>query len=249
MVDTYQKAVTNGCRVFHKPYCLYNDGQSIAYDRGAIRYISLDFPIGSSNAEIQVKYASGEVFSWKTKWLSSYTLQFGIAVSLDGKHVFAQTWENGLFCLNAHTGETVWRTKSRRGITSIFVNEDTVLCCQREHALQLRNIRTGEVISEKRPATAWGFTALDHQHIICQVTAKRWEILDAQTLETKESFSHKLFTGGHEDYAIHSIDLAPHGEIKVCGFKNVWDTSVKPAVMLPNLQFEHYVKAAVFNQG
>ena len=42
--------------------------------------------------------------------------QFGIAVTADGKMVFAQTWENGLFCFDAKTGEQIWRTKSRRGI-------------------------------------------------------------------------------------------------------------------------------------
>lgn len=249
MEDMNQRTVPNGECVFHQKYCLYNNYREIVYDHGAICRVYLDLPIGSLGADVQVYYSSGEMYWWKTKWISSYTFQFGVAVSFDGKYVFVQTWENGLLCLDARTGKTIWRTKSKRGVTHIFVNADIVLCHQRGHALQLLDIHTGEVLSEKRPATAWGFTALDHRHIICQVTARRWEIIDAQTLETVEVFSHKVFTGGHEDYCINKIGRTQDGKIKVCGFKNVWDRSVKPAVMLPNLEFEHYVESKVLAQS
>lgn len=188
------------------------------------------------------------MYWWKSKWLSSYLVQFGISVSFDGNYVFVQTWENGLLCLDSHTGKVIWRTKSKRGITNIFVNENTILCHQHERTLQLLDIHTGEVLLEKRPATAWGFTALDHKHIICQVTARRWELTDAQTLETKESFSNKDFTGGHTDYCVNKIVRAEDGKIRVSGFQNVWDDTVKPAVRLPNLEFEHYVTSNILSQ-
>lgn len=249
MEELYQNTVANGRRFFHQEYCLYINGKDMVYDRGPIRCICLYFPLGDRReTEVQVVYRNGEVFSWTTKWISSYILQFGVAVSVDGNCVFAQTWENGLFCLNARTGEIIWRTKSKRGITNIFVNEDTVLCHQRERALQLIDIHTGQVLSEKRPATAWGFKTLDHGCIICQVTAKRWEVIDAQTMETKEAFSHKDFTGGYVNYCINRIERTEDGKIKVCGFKNVWDDSVKLPVMLPNLEFEHLVESEFLKQ-
>lgn len=249
MEGFYQNTVANGRKFFHQDYCLYMNGRDTVYDRGPIYCICLYFPLGDCReTEVQVVYRNGEVFLWETKWISSYILQFGVAVSVDGNCVFAQTWENGLLCLNARTGEIIWRTKSKRGITKIFVNEDTILCHQRERALQLLDIHTGEVLSEKRPATAWGFTALDHAHIICQVTAKRWEIIDTKTLETKEVFPHKEFTGGYVDYCINRIERTQDSKIKVCGFKNVWDDSVKPPVMLPNLEFEHCVASVALSK-
>lgn len=179
--------------IYHQNYCICAKGHEFSYDAGTIRRIYLEFPLGVIGAEVQIYLADGSMHWWKSKWLSAYNLQFGISVSFDGNYVFVQTWENGLLCLDSHAGEVIWRTKSKRGITNIFVNEKTILSHQHERALQLLDIRTGEVLSEKQPATAWGFTALDHKHIVCQVTAKRWEIIDAQTLETKEVFSHKDF--------------------------------------------------------
>lgn len=226
--------------VFHKEYRLFKNGQITTFDSGAIQRICLDFSSDSSSTDVQIDFANAETFRWNTKWLSSYTIQFGVAASFDGRYLFAQTWKNGLLCLDAQTGEIIWRTKSKRGITSVFVSDHTVLCHLREHSLQLLDIHTGELLAEKTPATAWKFTALDHEHIICQVTAKRWELIDAQTLETRKVFSHKAFTGGHTDYCISKIVRTPDGRIKVSGFKNVWDDSVSPPIMLPNLEFEHY---------
>lgn len=230
---------------YHQNYCITIRKHEFAYDAGAIQRIYLEFPLGVIGAEIQIYFANGEKYWWKSKWLTSYILQFGIAVSFDGKYVFAQTWENGLLCLDSRTGEVIWRTKSKRGITSVFVNDQTIVCHQRERALQLLDIHTGEVLTEKRPATAWGFTALDHQHIICQVTARRWEIIDVQTMQTLELFSHKDFVDGHTDYAISRITKTENGQIQVYGFQNVWDNSVKPAVQLPNLEFVHIVTSQV----
>lgn len=217
--------------IYHQNYCICAKDHEFSYDAGAIRRVYLEFPIGLIGAEVQVYFADGNMHWWKSKWLSSYNLSFGIAVSFDGNYVFAQTWENGLLCLDSRTGNVIWRTKSKRGVTHVFVNEKTILCHQHERALQLLDIHTGEVLSEKRPATAWGFTALDHKHIICQVTANRWEIIDAQTMETKEVFSHKDFTGGHTDYSISRIIRTEDGKIKLFGFEHAWEHYVTSNIL------------------
>lgn len=229
--------------IYHQNYCICAKNREFSYDNGAIRRIYLEFPLGVLGAEIQIYFADGSMEWWKSKWLSAYTLSFGIAVSLDGKYLYVQTWTNGLLCLDSHTGDVIWRTKSKRGITNVFVNDHTLLCHQHGRALQLLDIRSGAVLQEKRPATAWGFTSLDHRHIICQVTARRWEIIDAQTLETKEIFSHQDFTGGHTDYCVNRIVLGEGGIIRVSGFNNVWDYSVEPPIRLPNLEFYHEVQS------
>ena len=245
MTELYKLTKENGDIVFHGKYCLYKYHKAtgifvIAFDSGAICQIALETTSFSQDSTVSVCVEDGQISRWKTKWISSYIYQFGVAASFDGKYIFIQTWENGLFCLDAHTGEKLWRTKSKRGITNIFVNESTLLIHQRERALQLIDIHTGEILKEKRPATAWGFTAIDHKHIVCQVTAKRWEIIDAVAVETKMGFSHRDFTGGHENYCINYIKMDGQ-KLVVRGFQNVWDNTVKPAKMLPNVEFEHRI--------
>lgn len=237
MNETYIQALESGCVVFHRNYRLYNNNKTIAFDNGAIRLITLDFECTLDNTDITVFFADDSKAKWTTKWISSYNFQFGLAVSSDGKYVFVQTWENGLFCLNSHTGEKIWRTKSKRGITSVFVNDNTLLCHQRERALQLLDIHTGVVLLEKRPATAWGFTSIDHNHIVCQVTARKWELIDTNALETRKTFSHREFSGGHENYCINHIELDGR-EIIVRGFQNVWGNTGE---RLPDLEFEHRI--------
>lgn len=235
----------------HKHYTISSvDERPWCYQYSAGKIESVGMILGADLGEttVVVRYRTGETYTWKSKHFGSYIDQFGIAVSNDGAKVFAQTWEMGLFCLDAKTGERIWRTKSRRGITNIFVNDDTIAVQLHDYAMQLLDMNTGEVIKEKRPATAWGFTSLDNKYIICQVTAKRWEIIEAETLEVKESFTHKSFTDNHTDFCVNHISLCENGTICVRGFRNVWDDTVRPPKMLPNVEFAHYVKSQIFKE-
>lgn len=234
--ERYNQAIEHGQVFFHKNYCLFQNHNVTAFDAGVVRLIAVDYDCQRNESAVTVLFFDRSSAQWTTKWLTPYIFQFGVAVSFDGKYLFAQTWESGLLCLDAKTGERVWKTKSRRGITNVFVNDNTILCHQRERALQLIDLHTGEVLKEKRPATAWGFTGIDHSHVVCRVTAKRWEVIDAETLETKATYSHRDFTGKHEDYVVNHIRL-DGGVLTARGFKNVWDdASSEP---LPNLEFEH----------
>lgn len=240
MNELYNKAKEQGRLFFHKYYCLFNNHNITAFNAGAVHLITIDYDCHLQKSAVTVLFADGSRSQWNTKWITPYIDQFGVAVSFDGKYLFAQTWESGLLCLDSRTGERIWKTKSKRGITNLFVNGNTILCHQREYALQLLDLHTGEVLKEKRPATAWGFTAISHSHIVCQVTARRWEIIDAETLEPKAFFSHRDFTGGHEDYCVNNI-RSDGNVLTVSGFKNNWDNSSKPAKMLPNLEFENHL--------
>ncbi|MBO4563383.1 MAG: PQQ-binding-like beta-propeller repeat protein [Clostridia bacterium] len=227
-------------RIFHSRYCILreNSNHIYLYDNGAISkitYIPYHYDTNIPGT-ISVFYRSGEKHIWNTKYVGAYTDQFGIAVSNDGNYIFLQTWDNGLFCYNAKTGEKVWRTKSKRGITNVFVLDDSVLCQQHDRALQLLDIKTGEAIAERR-VTSWGFTAIDNRYIICQIKARQWDLIEAGTLNTIHSFSCKEFTDGHEDYCVNRIERGDNGTIRVYGFKNVFDESVKPNRILQNLEF------------
>ena len=202
-----------------------------------------------SPSKITVKYKTGETYTWETTHIDGYNLgQFGIAISNDGNMVFAQTWECGMFCLDAKTGNRIWRTKSKRGITSIFVGDNTITAQLHDYAMQLIDIKTGEVIKEKRPSTAWGFTTLDNRYILCHVTARKWEIIEAETMETKETFTHKEFMEGHTDFGIKHVELCEGGRLHISIFKNVWDNSVKPPKMLPNIELDLFLCSKVYGE-
>lgn len=210
---------------YHKDYsisCSRKNPRQLFYSNGEI--ISLDCTYSNDESDLTFLTKSGEKYEWKSKYVNVYNVgQFGIAVSPDGTKIFAQTWENGLFCFDVKTGERIWRTKSRRGVTSIFVNTDTITAQLHDYAMQLISMDTGEVIKEKRPSTAWKFTALSNGYLVCQTTAKKWEIIDPETLEVKESFSHKDFTGGNTSFCINSIKMDKNGMIVVSGFENLFD--------------------------
>ncbi len=198
-------------------------------------------------ATVVIEYRDGRVFEWlESNGLgNAYNGQFGLSVSLDGRFVFVQSWDKGLFCYNAQTGELVWRSKRRFGITNIYVNETTVLCHQHDKALQLLDIETGEVIKEKTPARAWGFTYLKEGYIICHTSARKWEIIRTEDLETVEEIPDKLF--GKGEWCINGICLTEENKLVWRGFQNVWDDSVQPPEMLPNLEMKGEIELHCFS--
>lgn len=241
----------------HKNYSIYDPAKGWIhyYLNNIIEYIQmmpgeLDRKTYKfSPSRITVKYRTGETYDWETNYISSYNMgQFGIAVSNDGAMVFAQTWECGMFCLDAKTGDRIWRTKSKRGITSIFVGDNTITAQLHDYAMQLIDINTGEVIKEKRPSTAWGFATLDNRYILCQVTGRKWEIIEAETLETKETFTNKEFMGGHTDFCIKHIEICEDGRLHITVFKNVWDETQKPPKNLPNIELDHFLYSKVLDK-
>ena len=188
------------------------------YDKGPIEKIGTYWPPSGNIATITVIFRDGEKASWQTQYISSYTGQFNIPVSQDGKRVFAQTWEMGLMCFDSRTGERLWKTQSRRGVTSVVVNEDTICCHRHEYSIQLLSIDTGEVLMKKRPANSWGFHILDSTHILCQVTARRWEVIrttDLAVVDTipKEQLCQPLIDAFN--------DISPHRLIVGCDFWGV----------------------------
>lgn len=160
------------------------------YASGPIKRINLEYVV-DNGSWVTVCFRNGETHKWFCKYLSVYTMQFGVSVSRDGNMVFVQTWDMGILCYDSRTGERVWKTRSRRGVTTVVVNEKTLCCHRHDYSLELIDIETGEVLKEKRPAKSWGADILDENHILCQVTAKRWEVIRTDGLEVVDSFTHK----------------------------------------------------------
>lgn len=207
-----------------------------SYFSGSIERVYVISPHPDEENTVEVLFRDGSQYSWKNKHISiAYHRQFGTSVSRDGRFLFVQTWDKGLFCYEAKTGKQVWRTKRRLGITNIFVNEATVLVHQHDKALQLLDMETGEVLQEKKPARAWGFYYLDDRHILCHTCAKHWEIIRTEDLETVEIIPAKEFPD--EGWCIRSV-FPEKGTIKYQAFRNVWEGTK----MLPNEELEGTVE-------
>lgn len=202
--DSHQFGDDNGCWTIYK--------------KGAIDKIFVFSPLHADIQTIVVHFRDGKKFEWQTKYIDIYTHQYGLHVSWDGTRVFAQTWEMGLMCFDSRTGERLWKTQSRRGVTSVVVKEDTICCHRHEYSIQLLSIDTGEVLMEKRPANSWGFHILDSTHILCQVTARRWEVIrttDLAVVDTipKEQLCQPLIDAFN--------DISPYRLIAGCDFWGV----------------------------
>lgn len=179
------------------------------YSTGSIASVRV---IHTPQHSVCVAWRDGRRAEWMNDTLDVggvYQRQFGISVSEDGRFLFVQTWERGLHCLDAASGRCVWRSRSRRGVTSLMVNGSTLAVLQREHALLMMDIETGEVLKEKRPARAWSFYPLTPAHFIYQTTARQWEIVRANTLETVQTIPHQLFpnTSGELPWCIRDVWL------------------------------------------
>lgn len=217
-------------------------GVLTVYLRGEITHSVV---LSGTPNRVLICFADGTEAEWAIKLEDtlSYQSQFGFSVSRDGRLIFMQTWERGMYAFDTRTGEQVWRTQSKRGITNIYVNEKTVLCHQHEKALQLLDINTGEVLQEKRPANSWGFQVLKEGYILCSTRANRWEIIRTEDLETVETIPDKEFP----ECLLRDFSLN-EDETKLCyyGFKNVWDDSTTPPTRLPNKEFRGAVEIGCF---
>lgn len=156
----------------------------VAYPDLSIRYLWVDF----HQNKVSVYFADGSVASWVNTFFDAYITQFGVSVSMDGCCVFVQTWENGLYCFSAKTGEKIWHTKSKAAVEHLYVNEKTICANRQSKKLQLIDQETGEVLLERK-MTVYEFFAVDFHRFMCRTTAKKWEVIDSATLETLDVFS------------------------------------------------------------
>lgn len=178
---------------------------------------------GGAPSVLDVAWRDGRSAHWSVSkpCIDVYADQFGLSVSPDGQRLFVQTDRSGLYCLEAATGNTLWRSESKRGVTSLAVNDTTLVAHQCERSLLLMNAATGEVLREKSPARAWSFWQLTPSHLICQTTARQWEIIRAEDLETVQVIPHKLFprTSGDDPWCIREVWLED-GRLWCNAFRN-----------------------------
>ena len=185
---TYEAIVDSGkkiCIGHGTAYALHISGHYfVAYENHPVRYVWVELNVN----RVHVYYADGSAVSWNNPFFDAYITQFGIAVSADGGYIFAQTWENGLYCFSSRSGEKVWKTKSRSAVKNIYVNNGTVCVNRQDKKLELLDIVTGTAVGERK-IIIYEFFAVDSKRFMCRTSPKKWEVIDAATLETTDTFS------------------------------------------------------------
>ena len=156
----------------------------VAYDALPILYLWVDLNFN----KVSIYYADGLVVSWTNRLFNAYITQFGISISADGNYIFAQTWEGGLYCISSRTGEQIWRTQSKVAVKNIYVNSNTICINRKDKYLELVDLFTGEVTRERK-ITIHEFFPVDTCRFMCRTTAKKWEVVNSNTLETVDTFS------------------------------------------------------------
>lgn len=186
---TYENIIESGnklCIGHSIAYSLHISGHYfVAYVSSPIRYVWVNLNL----CKVNIYYEDGAVVSWISSFFDAYITQYGISISSDGEFIFAQTWENGLYCFSCRTGEKIWRTKSKSAVKNIYVNDKTICINRQDKRLELLEITTGEVISERK-ITIREFFPVDFRRFMCRSTSKKWEIIDSATLETTNTFSN-----------------------------------------------------------
>ena len=134
---TYETIVGSGrksCIGHSTAYLLHIPGHYfVAYEALPILYLWVDLNLNN----VTIYYADGSVASWTNRLFDAYITQFGISISADGDYIFAQTWENGLYCISSRTGEKIWRTQSKAAVKNIYVNSNTICINRKDKCLEL----------------------------------------------------------------------------------------------------------------
>lgn len=164
------------------------------YNVGKIKKIEIETPDYDANISYVKVSMNDGIYLWQTNniYLVGY-MMYGVPVSQDGCYVFAQQDMRGLYCLDAKTGNVVWKTRSKAEISHILVLQQHLCCAKSRDEIQLIDINTGEVIKAHKTPFDNRFKVLNDNYILNHTRGKLWEIMSSQTLEVVQSFSDKEF--------------------------------------------------------
>lgn len=169
------------------------------YTIGEIKKIEVTTPDYNTNVSYVNVFVKNDIYSWQTNniYLVGY-MMYGVPVSKDGQYLFAQQDMRGLYCLNAKTGEIVWKTKSKAEISHVLVLDKHLCCSKGRDEIQLIDIHSGEVVNSYKTPYDNRFEVINDEYILNHTRSKCWEIISSKTLEIVRSISDKeLYTIRH----------------------------------------------------
>ena len=154
------------------------------YEKGRIQKVDVQSKDYEKNiVSVQISLDDTQ-YSWESEkiYLVGY-MMYGIPVSKDGRFLFAQQDMRGLYCLDAKTGDIVWKTKSRAEVEHVLVRSQHLCCSKSRNEIQLIDIETGEVLKSYKTPFDNRFEVLTDDLILNHTHSKSWELISSQTLE------------------------------------------------------------------
>ena len=168
-----------------KVACTYSIGK---INRVEVQTVDFDSHLSC----VSVFMNDGSVYSWETNnvYVVGY-MMYGIPVSNDGRYVFAQQDMRGLYCLDAKTGDIVWKTKSKAEIAHVLVGEKRLCVSKSRNEIQVIDIDTGAVLNSYRTPFDNRFEVLRDDIILNHTRGKFWEIISWENFEVIETVPDK----------------------------------------------------------
>lgn len=163
----------------------------IHYKDRDIEYISAIH--SDREVHIEIQYRDGNQICWDTTNINvTFSMMWGIPLSLDCRHIFVPHSKGGVRCLCVEDGSIKWKTKSKAHFKHIMVNPTGSICCASgEHNIVVLDNTTGEELLNKRISMDNQFTVLGKDKILVEATSTKWYVLNSETLETIEIIRKK----------------------------------------------------------
>ena len=160
------------------------------YSKGKIKRVKVD---KINDKCTLVNIVTDAEYKWETDkvYLVGY-MMYGIPVSQDGRYIFAQQDMRGLLCLEARTGNLVWKTKSRAEYSHVLVGEQFLCCSKGKNEIQLIDIENGNVIQTHKTPFDNRFEVLTDDVILNHTCAKFWEVLSVKTLDVLQTIPDSI---------------------------------------------------------
>ncbi len=89
--------------------------------------------------------SSFEIIKSANSSLLVYVQQYGVTVTEDGRYLFFQIWEGGLYCFETRTGKQMWRSPIGR-VRNILLSGDKLLAERCDVGIEILSVATGEKI-------------------------------------------------------------------------------------------------------
>ena len=160
------------------------------YQVGKIQKVDVSVDDSDRTRAFVKVFIDDAMHEWQSDkiYLTGY-IMYGIPVSKDGRFVFAQQDMNGLVCLDAITGDVIWKTKSKAEISHIWVGNQYLCVSKSRNEIQLIDIDTGAVVKSYHTPFDNRFEVLTDNIILNHTRSKFWEIISCDDLKVLQTIS------------------------------------------------------------
>lgn len=95
---------------------------------------------------IDCSFRNGKIISFEfPKDEMAYIGQYGITVTKDGKYLFLQVWDEGLYCYETETGKQVWKSPIKK-VKKVFSCGNVIIAQREDIGIDILSLSNGEKI-------------------------------------------------------------------------------------------------------